>query len=40
MADVGIRKMVAANEDCFDHIVRIVKAEVYIVARIMVDILT
>ena len=39
MIDIGIGKIVAANEGCFDHIVRIIKVEVYIVARLMVDIL-
>ena len=39
MTDIGISKIISANEGCFDHIVRIVKAEVYIVARLLVDIL-
>ena len=39
MIDIGIGKIISANEGCIDHIVRIVKVEVYIVARLMVDIL-
>jgi hypothetical protein len=39
MADIGISKIISANEGCFVHIVHIVKVEVYIVARLLVDIL-
>jgi len=40
MANIGISRIIAVNEDCFDHIVHIVKVEVYIVARLMADMLS
>jgi len=39
MTDIGISKIISAKEGCFDHVVLIVKTEIYIVARLLVDIL-